>query len=262
MSATADSSAWWQDFKAEKVSTGPQKLLKLLLQHFLFFYSHFSSLRGVGAAQRHIIARVSLRSYIFGNVKYCKHFVFLCWNSKHLKAVISTLQIIKKVLIRLESYKKRSSVRFQWWRLVFPVSAHKILLYICTVICPALRLLLFTTVVLFCVVLYHCTHSVTNPAGDRACLNTQGKTRRNDGRQHSSRQTYTHAYVWLTSFELKYPTVIVVLLRACGLVCDNTCFSLFNQTSQIAQIEGALSHYPLYCIKLTVETSSQTQWKF
>lgn len=40
--------------------------------------------------------------------------------------------------------------------------------------------------VLFSVALYQCTHSVTEPAGDTACLNTPRKTRRNDDRQHST----------------------------------------------------------------------------
>lgn len=102
---------------------------------------------------------------------------------------------------------------------------------ICVAYCPALELLLFKATRLFCIALYHCTHSVTDPAGDRACLNTLRTTHRNDGRQHSSRQTHSHTHIGLfnilwTQIPPQWSWRFVCASRcACALVCD--CFFSF-----------------------------------
>ena len=100
-------------------------------------------------------------------------------------------------------------------------------------ICTALEPLLFKATRLFCIALYHCTHSVTDPAGDRACLNTLRTTHRNDGRQHSSRQTHSHTHIGLFNI-LWTQTPPQWSLRfacaswcACTLVCICFLFSFF-----------------------------------
>lgn len=94
--------------------------------------------------------------------------------------------------------------------------ARKILLIICTVFCPVFTTASFHNC--FCAVLYCISTSEPilsqNPAGDRACLNMQGEMHRNDGRQHSSRHTHTHAH-WLTCFELANTTVYFMWIWVC-----------------------------------------------